>query len=53
MAIFSLEGPIESNRMDGFLSGILLGCLIFLNDVMFPMILDFSYKNMGIFPEVQ
>lgn len=42
---FFSEGPI-----DGWFFMVFLGFMFFLNDVMFPMILDFSYKNMGIFP---
>jgi hypothetical protein len=43
--VFFSEGPI-----DGWFFMVFLGFMFFLNDVMFPMILDFSYKNMGIFP---
>ena len=39
---FFSEGPI-----DGWFLMVFLGFMFFLNDVMFPMILDFSYKNMG------
>ena len=42
MAFFFSEGPI-----DGWFLMVFLGFMFFLNDVMFSMILDFSYKNMG------